>query len=132
MAQTDPLQAHRWKHRLLLVFTPSDTADAARQLHAALELAACEINDRDMLVAWLSAADGNRLGDEAIPNELVGQWRSRLGIDAREFGVVLVGKDGGVKARYDALPVLTDILALIDAMPMRRAEMRSGSGGCSG
>ena len=42
-----------------------------------------------------------------------------------DFEVVLIGKDGGVKARTSDPGALQDFLALIDTMPMRRAEMRS-------
>lgn len=46
---------------------------------------------------------------------------SRFG--ARAFAVVLIGKDGGEKLRRSA-PLATDeLFAVVDAMPMRRAEM---------
>jgi len=50
-----------------------------------------------------------------------------------DFEMVLIGKDGGVKARTYELNALEDFLALIDTMPMRRAEIQSrggSDGGC--
>jgi hypothetical protein len=38
-------------------------------------------------------------------------------------GVVLIGKDGGVKLRNDYVVAPQKILDLIDGMPMRRAEI---------
>ncbi len=47
---------------------------------------------------------------------------SRFGAPA--FAVVLIGKDGGEKLRRSA-PLATDeLFAVVDAMPMCRAEMR--------
>ena len=37
----------------------------------------------------------------------------------------LIGKDGGIKAVYSALPRLEDVLALIDTMPMRQQERQT-------
>ena len=50
--------------------------------------------------------------------------RAAVGLPAGRFGVALVGKDGGVKLSRQA-PVSTETLfRTIDAMPMRRDEMR--------
>jgi hypothetical protein len=43
--------------------------------------------------------------------------------DREDVDVVLIGKDGGVKARSGYLN-LDDLFALIDTMPMRRSEMK--------
>ena len=131
MAESDPLELHRWKHRLLLVFTPDLEAEQARTLEAALEQAGCEVADRDLVVGWLSAADGNRLADEALDAAFAARLRARLGVGVRQFAVFLVGKDGGVKARYGAAPALETVFGLIDGMPMRRTEMRERADDCS-
>jgi hypothetical protein len=59
---------------------------------------------------------------------------ARLRSDERsDFEMVLIGKDGGVKVRTNDLSALVNFLALIDSMPMRRAEVRSrgsSDGGC--
>lgn len=43
----------------------------------------------------------------------------------QSFTVVLVGKDGGVKKQWTRLVTIKEIFALIDAMPMRRSEMKT-------
>jgi hypothetical protein len=40
------------------------------------------------------------------------------------FSVVLIGKDGGEKLRQTTPLTPADLFALVDAMPMRQAEMR--------
>jgi hypothetical protein len=44
--------------------------------------------------------------------------------EASGFGVELVGKDGGVKARWGDVVGREELWARIDAMPMRRRELR--------
>jgi hypothetical protein len=90
------LPAHQWRHRVLVIDAPElTTQDYRRQL------------------AWLDAA---RAGLQERDLHLV----TRTGAPA--FRVRLVGKDGGVKLDQ-ATPIETvTLFALIDAMPMRRAE----------
>ncbi|MCC0016112.1 MAG: DUF4174 domain-containing protein [Rhodobiaceae bacterium] len=44
------------------------------------------------------------------------------------FEAVLVGKDGTVKGRWNQPVTLPELFSLIDAMPMRRQEMRTRGG----
>jgi len=41
------------------------------------------------------------------------------------FEIILIGLDGTVKLRQDEYLALNDLYALIDGMPMRRAELRN-------
>ncbi len=41
-------------------------------------------------------------------------------------GVLLIGKDGGLKARHPLLVQPQTLFVLVDGMPMRKAEMRKG------
>ena len=50
------------------------------------------------------------------------QLREALQIDG--FEIVLIGKDGGVKLRSKTPLDVETLYAVIDAMPMRRREMR--------
>jgi len=43
------------------------------------------------------------------------------------FQVELVGKDGGLAARWDNLVDVTELWAKIDAMPARRRELREAA-----
>jgi Domain of unknown function (DUF4174) len=51
--------------------------------------------------------------------------RARFGVPAGQFRVILVGKDGGVKLSSGRPVPAAEIFALIDAMPMRRDEIRA-------
>ncbi len=126
MAQPDPLLAHRWQHRVLLVFTPSMASPSSHAISAAISDAWHEFQDRDLIVGR-STADGYRLAGEAVAEDVVSEWRASLGLGPEQVNVVLIGKDGGVKATYGSIPDLAQVFALIDGMPMRRAEMRARS-----
>ena len=92
------LTAHRWKHRVLIVDTPSPEAEAYRRQRASLDADAAGLKERDLIVIT-----------QAAPT----------------FRVRLVGKGGGVKLDQATPVELPALFALIDAMPMRQAEMNS-------
>ena len=42
-----------------------------------------------------------------------------------DFEVILIGLDGGIKLRQDQTLLKQDLFRIIDAMPMRRNEIRN-------
>lgn len=116
-----PLDSFRWKNRLLLVH--AETPEAAKAFIAELEAAAGDVEERDLL--WFIADPENLYTNHAAPPQGGARERLRDLIMAQELPgecVSLVGKDGGIKARYDRLD-LAAVFVRIDGMPMRRAEM---------
>lgn len=79
----------------MIVDTPSPEATEYRRQRSALETAALGLKERDLVVIT-----------QAAPI----------------FRVRLVGKDGGVKLDQTEPVEVPALFALIDAMPMRRAE----------
>jgi hypothetical protein len=47
--------------------------------------------------------------------------------EATAFQVELMGKDGGLKARWDNLVGVSELWARIDAMPARRQQLREAA-----
>ena len=47
--------------------------------------------------------------------------------ESHDFQVELMGKDGGVKARWDNLVGVSELWARIDAMPARRRQLREAA-----
>ena len=84
------------RQRVLIIDTPDTEADLFRIQAAALVSAWAGLIERDMRVV------------------------TRVGAPA--FRVRLIGKDGGEKLDTVAPVSAADLVALIDAMPMRRAE----------
>lgn len=84
--------------RILLIAAPSLNDDAYRTQAALLLPALAGLNERDFVV--------------------------QIQFSTKSFSVVLIGKDGGEKLRR-AIPLSPEeLFAVVDAMPMRRAEMR--------
>lgn len=90
------LTAYQWRHRVLVIDTPSRESSEYRRQAAALAAVSAGLQERHVEIVIRTA---------------------------KAFRVRLVGKDGGVKLdRGDPVDMPT-LFALIDAMPMRRAEM---------
>ena len=129
-ADPDPLSVYRWKHRLLVVYVPDTDSGRAtlRTLRASLDERMEDVLDRDLLI--VPVGDLPRPGDALRPVVDVGDSarlhvRQRFGLEGREAQLLLIGKDGGMKARQSGAMIdLERVFELIDSMPMRRAEMQ--------
>ena len=106
----DRLDALKGSSRPVVVLSDSrDDPRVARQI-SALDQTRPELDNRNIQVLT-EARPGSRL-------------RRTLGVSRRGFAVVLVGKDGGVKKVWRDPVDPKSIFTIIDAMPMRRQEMR--------
>ena len=90
------LSAHQWRHRVLVIDTPSRESAEYRRQSDALAAASAGLQERHVQVVTQTA---------------------------KVFRVRLVGKDGGVKLDRGAPVDVPTLFALIDVMPMRRSEM---------
>ena len=112
-ASAGPLETYRDRARVLILSAP-DAADAQLTAQRAALRSICSgLAERDLVVL-------EAVGSGAEARAL----RAALGLPADGFRVVLIGKDGGAKLTA-AEPVAPQrLFATIDAMPMRRVEMR--------
>jgi hypothetical protein len=120
-AAANPLAAERWNTRPLIVVAadaaavpPSFTEQKNRAAFA----------ERQVVVFTIIGGVGQRDG-KSLDQAATAAMLATLGL--RPDGpttMVLIGKDGGVKLRQPHLSV-EQILATIDRMPMRRAEVKS-------
>lgn len=111
-ATPDPLAAHRWRERVLLVVAPRADDAALRRQRTLFEAMKADARERDLT---LVTAVGTTPEAEAL------RRRFRLGDG---FQVVLVGKDGGAKLTATQPVGRESLVPLIDTMPMRQEEMR--------
>lgn len=110
----------RWKNRLILLFAPTPDHPALTATQAVLEVHPDQVSDRRLL-----------------PNEVVGPGpvdelpvdgralRTALDVPSDPFTAVLIGLDGTEKARTHHAVDVEAWFARIDAMPMRRRELRA-------
>ncbi len=101
-----PLSEYRWENRLVL--WQSGSAEFRAEFLKTWDAVSAGCGERDILVLEIETAE----------------MREGLGVEADETAILLVGKDGGVKRRWSGAVAPGEVFALVDAMPMRRREMR--------
>lgn len=95
---------YAWIHRPVLIFGPPGDPRLQTQADRFADVAsACE--ERDIVV----------LVNPSGP--------TRFGLTPDQFAVLLIGRDTGEKARWNATVAPQAVFELIDTMPMRRNEM---------
>ena len=118
------LRQHQWNQRVLVLVAPaSDDPELTAQRHW-LEGRRAALADRDMLVieVW---ADAGLAGDQPLSSVDAAGLRDRLQVAPGDRLQLLIGKDGGIKRRAALNTDLSESLEQIDAMPMRRQEIRA-------
>lgn len=129
IVEANPLSDYRWKNRLIIASLPAGWKNRGVRMAVANALKAerAEVLDRDLLV--IDVSPEKRFLDGAVrpSEEAITEIRKRFSLspsDDDEPVFVLVGKDGGAKARQTGELDLDRFFALIDTMPMRKREMR--------
>ena len=107
-----------------MVFAPSVSEKEYREQLRQFQDLEPALEDRNLLIGEFSEGEPGKLGGDPVSPEEVAGLREAFGIPDGRFTVVLVGKDGGEKFRSHGPVSPQDIFDQIDAMPMRRREMR--------
>lgn len=117
------MTAYQWKNRPLLVFAPANGGPSLSRQLGIVRANAGGFRGRDMVVVVIKGDSvsmalgrGQSLGADAL--------RRRYGVPKNTFRAILVGKDGGAKISSGAPLGAEQLFGTIDAMPMRRDEMR--------
>ncbi|MEL6347745.1 MAG: DUF4174 domain-containing protein [Myxococcota bacterium] len=118
------LSAHRWQHRLLLLFAEGPAADGVPPFLVDVQREAAGIMERDLILAMVYASEEGAFGSTPLSMAQNAALRAHFDVAVGETALLLVGKDGGVKVRATPPVDLADIFQRIDAMPMRQQEMR--------
>lgn len=122
-ASADPLAAYAWRARPVVVFAPSaDDAGFQEQLRR-FEAERAALQARAMPI--IAVAGDNVREDGAASALSASQLRARAGVETGAVAVALFGKDGGLKLQRAAPIAPGELFELVDAMPMRRREMRA-------
>ena len=125
--RTGPLEPFLWKKRPLLIFADAAGDEKLKDQLAAVERDRKGFDERDMALVVV-IADGGHAGEEALTGEAAALLRASFEVEDGEFAVILVGKDGTEKLRSNEPVEMARLFEVIDAMPMRRREMRERKG----
>jgi hypothetical protein len=117
------LKQYQWKNRLLLVFAPSpeDTLYQEQLEHVSND---DELLERDLVLFHIFFSQSGFAGEMRLSEEDVVQLQEKFKVGSRDFTLILIGKDGTEKQRWDKPVKSESLFALIDDMPMRQQEMR--------
>ncbi len=120
-----PLDAYRGVNRLIVVSMPQ--ASSAEKVAAALVAHSGKIEDRELEI--IDVSDGAQRIQAALrlSPEQTHSLRKQLKLDSgnKQPVYILIGKDGGEKARQTGTLDLDKWFVLIDGMPMRRREIQN-------
>jgi hypothetical protein len=114
---------YQWKFRPLFVFAKSAADPSLAEQKHILAEARSGLMERDVVVVW-AVGDSVSADLGPPPRETAAAIRRRFGVEDQGFRVVLVGKDGDVKRTSSAPLSAVGLFGTIDAMPMRKQELR--------
>jgi hypothetical protein len=123
MAIAAPMDDYRWKYRPVLIFAPTKQNAQFVEQKRVIAAAQGAFQDRDIVVVYVV---GNRVSTQfgPRPGSSAAALRNAYSVGQGEFRAILIGKDGGVKLRSSKPFSRLRLSRVIDAMPMRRQEMR--------
>ena len=110
------LDKYAWTNRLVIVVTEKNKNELEKDVRQFFELYRCDVNDRNLkLLSFFT--------DNPIVQQLPTSVQSQT-------GMWLIGYDGNIKAYSEDGQLLPKLFEIIDKMPMRKGEIKSGSGDC--
>jgi hypothetical protein len=121
------LNQFQWKNRLLFIFAPQEGDEVFQALQSEILTLPDGISERDLVVFKILETGPSYMETTRIDPQAAAAIRTKFAAPLGQFTCILVGKDGGVKLKRHAPVKLEEIFGLIDAMPMRREEMRKKS-----
>ena len=116
-----------WKNRLIILVDEHLETSAIRSQFNIFSKQTNTLLERDILLIQLTpeaALLGSSKKSSIAPTHI---YKS-LSISEGFKGVILVGKDGGIKLRKPFEVQAEDIFTLIDCMPMRKSEIKRKQG----
>ena len=112
-----------WKNRIVIAFVKSQDDAKYQGFRREWDSRQEGTSDRDLLLVEVSEQGESRLGKEIIDPVSADKLRSEFDVEPGTTTFVLVGKDGTEKLRKNEID-LGEIFEVIDAMPMRKREMK--------
>jgi len=123
MGATQDLSSHRWENRLLLILVEDTDHPVYQDQISELTRDMAGVEDRRLIIYTIKQnefATGLKKSVWIPSDDLYADNKQLEG----EFEIILIGLDGGIKLRQAELLKNDKLFAFIDAMPMRRNELR--------
>lgn len=126
-AEQDVFESFLWQNRLLLIFSPRLEDSRLQRQNDILREAGEGLADRHMRIIRLVPGKPVSVDGIAMPTTISDDVFRDFDIEADQFALVLVGKDGNMKMKRATPQNTRPIFDLIDTMPMRQLEMQQQS-----
>ena len=120
-AMGSPLAVYAWNARVLVISAPSKTDIELARQDALLQTLMQSMKERDLVVVRAIGSEASDDRGTALDATAV---RRAAALRSDHFGVALIGKDGGIKLSRTHVVAGRELFETIDAMPMRRDEIR--------
>ena len=121
MAAQD-LSKHQWKNRVILLLT-DDTSNSTFQNQLTAFKNDIDGMDERKLIVYKITPEKYSVGLEnknvGTPSKIYSDYKR----SKASFEIFLIGLDGGIKLHQTKLLSIEKLFAIIDGMPMRRAEI---------
>jgi hypothetical protein len=118
------LSSHEWEDRLVLILTTENSKSLHQEQIRILQDNKEGLEERKLVIysvmpdQYMKGVDAESWIKSTRLNDLYRQ-------EGEEFEVLLIGLDGRVKLRQFGILSIEKLFATIDAMPMRRSEIRN-------
>ena len=120
---------HRWQNRVLIIQTSSDTSQLYQQQFKEFKNAENAFIDRKLVIYEIV---GNKVRMTDYKNDKSNRsWKvASKSVNAKfmdnvTFKITLIGLDGGIKLDQTEVLKKNELFQIIDAMPMRRFEIKA-------
>ena len=127
-SEAQDLSTHQWGNRILLIHTIDQTHPLYQQQISTLKSNQTGLRERKLIIYQVSN-DWLRIGldEESKWKKADESFLERVKVETNSssgFTVQLIGLDGGIKLRKEAVLTIKELFKVIDSMPMRMQELR--------
>ncbi|NHF60792.1 DUF4174 domain-containing protein [Flavobacteriaceae bacterium TP-CH-4] len=118
------LADYQWSNRILVLVDTDHRSKALQSQLRLLQESSDDLVDRDLIIFLVDNTQIRNAKGEPIPMDREKVLKT-IQVKNDFSGVVLIGKDGGVKFKETFQVAPQQVFDLIDSMPMRRSELRN-------
>lgn len=122
------LENHQWKNRVLIIKTIDASTKTYVRQHQEFQDTAEQMKERKLIIYnivkneyTLTDYQNAAINHSGTISRQVGKKLN----DDETFEILLIGLDGQIKLRQNKVLSKADLFAIIDAMPMRKSEIRN-------
>jgi len=128
-ATSQDLKEHQWENRVVIIVSQNEDSMEFQHQVAEFNRLPKELKARKMLIYEVLPGRYRIMNNQIKGKE--NEWITsttlfdKFANKEEDFKVVLIGLDGGIKLEKTEVLTTTELFGTIDAMPMRRAEMKN-------